>query len=243
MKNLLVIGASSDIAKATAKEFARNGFSLTLLAREIDSLEGFKKDIEIRYEVEVRLYQFDLNNFLEFDSFYNQLEIKPDVVLYGAGFMAKQEDSQNSKELTIESININFTAPAVILNTVANDFEKRGSGTIIGISSVAGDRGRKANYIYGSSKAGFSAYLSGLRNRLFEKNIQVITVKPGFVDTKMTKDLDLPKNLTASVEEVADDIFKAYKNKKDVIYTKPKWFFIMLIIKHIPEFIFKRLSI
>ena len=243
MKNLLVVGARSDIAKATAKEFAKNSFNLTLLARDVDSLEGFKKDVKIRYEVDVKLYQFDLHNFLEFDSFYNELEIKPDVVLYSAGFMAEQKKVQNSKELIIDTININFTAPAVILNTVANDFEKRGSGAIIGISSVAGDRGRKANYIYGSSKAGLSSYLSGLRNRLFEKNIQVITVKPGFVDTKMTKNLDLPKNLTASPKEVADNIFKAYKNKKDVIYTKSKWFFIMFIIKHIPEFIFKRLSI
>ena len=121
--------------------------------------------------------------------------------------------------------------------------EKNKNGFIVGVSSVAGDRGRKANYIYGSSKAAFSAYLSGLRNRLFESKIQVLTVKPGFVATKMTDGLDLPEKLTAQPEEVAKDIFVAQQKGKDILYTKGIWRLIMLIIKHIPEFIFKKLSI
>ncbi|MBL0709233.1 MAG: SDR family NAD(P)-dependent oxidoreductase, partial [Sulfurimonas sp.] len=108
---------------------------------------------------------------------------------------------------------------------------------------VAGDRGRKANYIYASAKAAFSTYLSGMRNRLFESGVSVLTVKPGFVATKMTQGLDLPKKLTAQPQEVADDIFKAQQGGKNILYTKWIWRYIMLIIKHIPEFMFKKMSI
>lgn len=114
---------------------------------------------------------------------------------------------------------------------------------IAGISSVAGDRGRASNYIYGSAKAGFSAYLSGLRNRLAKCGVNVLTIKPGFVATKMTSGLYLPPKLTVMPEQVANDIFKAQQSKKSILYTKKLWFFIMLIIKHIPEFIFKKMSI
>jgi short-subunit dehydrogenase len=140
-------------------------------------------------------------------------------------------------------INVNYTGAISILNIVANDFEKERRGFIVGVSSVAGDRGRKANYIYGSAKAGFSAYLSGLRNRLNDSGVQVLTVKPGFVNTKMTEGLDLPPKLTASPSEVAEDIFNAQQKGRNILYTKPIWMVIMLIIKHIPEFIFKKMSI
>jgi short-subunit dehydrogenase len=130
-----------------------------------------------------------------------------------------------------------------MLNIVANDFEKERRGFIVGVSSVAGDRGRKANYIYGSAKAAFSAYLGGLRNRMFESGVQVLTVKPGFVNTKMTEKLDLPEKLTAQPEDVATDIFKAQQSGRNVIYTKSIWMLVMLIIKHIPEFMFKKMSI
>ena len=128
-------------------------------------------------------------------------------------------------------------------NIIANDFEKRRSGFIVGISSVAGDRGRKSNYIYGSAKAGFSAYLSGLRNRLHSVHVQVLTVKPGFVRTKMTEGMDLPERLTAQPEEVAKDIFKAQQRGRDVLYAKGMWRWIMLVIKTIPEWLFKRMDL
>jgi len=114
--------------------------------------------------------------------------------------------------------------------------EQNKNGFIVGISSVASDRGRKTNYIYGSSKAAFS----GLRSRLYQSNVRVLTVKPGFVNTKMTQGLNLPKKLTAEPQDVAVDIFKAQQNKKDVIYTKAKWRLIMLIVKNIPDFIFEK---
>jgi short-subunit dehydrogenase len=130
-----------------------------------------------------------------------------------------------------------------MLEVIAADFEERGHGMIIGISSVAGERGRQSNYIYGSAKAGFNAYLSGLRNRLSKRGVHVMTVLPGFINTKMTASLDLPGLLTAQPEEVAEDIYKAFQKKKNFLYTKWFWRWIMLIIKYIPEPVFKRMGL
>jgi short-subunit dehydrogenase len=239
---VLIVGANSDIAKESARIFAKEGFDLILSNRDIKRLEDFKKDIELRYDKKVDLVELDLLELNKIENFYNSLD-EIDGVIVASGIMYEQGEAFNDNHKTLQTINVNFTSVVMLLNLIAKKFEKRQSGFIIGISSVAGDRGRKANFIYGSSKAGFSAYLSGLRNYLFNKNVQVITVKPGFAETKMTENLDLPPKLTAKPEDVAEDIFNTYKNKKDIIYTKSIWRFIMLIIKHIPEFIFKRLSI
>ena len=129
------------------------------------------------------------------------------------------------------------------MNIIANDFEQRRSGTIIGISSVAGDRGRQSNYLYGSAKAALTTYLSGLRNRLARSNVHVVTVKPGFVRTKMTSGLALPGPLTAKPERVAADIFDAYQKRGDQLYTLWPWRYLMFIIRNIPEPVFKRLRL
>jgi short-subunit dehydrogenase len=131
----------------------------------------------------------------------------------------------------------------LLLNTVAARMELRGSGAIIGVSSVAGDRGRASNYVYGSAKAGFTAFLSGLRNRLTKKGIRVMTVKPGFVRTKMTEGMKLPNPLTATPSEVGQAVVKAWQKKRDVIYVRPVWWVIMTIIRAIPEVVFKRLNL
>jgi decaprenylphospho-beta-D-erythro-pentofuranosid-2-ulose 2-reductase len=141
-----------------------------------------------------------------------------------------------------KTIQVNFTGAVSILNIVANDFEQRGKGSIIGISSVAGDRGRQSNYIYGSAKAGFTAYLSGLRNRLAKSGVHVMTVKPGFCRTKMTENLQLPAALTAEPDQVAHSVFQGLDQKHNVVYTLWMWRWIMLIIRMIPEFIFKKLN-
>ena len=125
----------------------------------------------------------------------------------------------------------------------ANRFEQRGSGCLIGISSVAGERGRATNYVYGSAKAGFTAFLSGLRNRLAKKGVHVITVLPGFVATKMTAGMDLPRKLTAKPSEVANCLFNAVQKKHNIVYVKPVWRFIMMIIRNIPEHVFKKMKI
>ena len=137
----------------------------------------------------------------------------------------------------------NYIGAVSILNIIANDFEKRKSGVIVGISSVAGDRGRMSNYLYGSAKAGLTAYLSGLRNRLFHSGVHVLTVKPGFVRTKMTEGLPLPVLVTADPEQVAKKIYAAIKRRKNTIYILPIWLLIMYIIRNIPEAIFKKMKL
>lgn len=243
MSYVLIIGAKSDIAKAVAREYAKHGYHLYLAARDVEVLESFSNDLKIRYEKDIRLLEFDITDFTSHQSFYDSLEVKPQGAIVVSGYMTEQNEAQVELAKTLNTINVNYTGAVSILNTIANDFETRQSGFIVGVSSVAGDRGRKTNYIYGSAKAGFSAYLSGLRNRLHQASVNVLTVKPGFVDTKMTEHLDLPKKLTAQSQEVAEAIFKAQQKNKNIVYIKTIWFFIMLVIKHIPEFIFKKMSI
>jgi len=243
MSYILIIGAKSDIAKEVARVYAKAGYNLYLAARECSSLEDLKQDIQIRSGVEVELKEFDITAYESHENFYDSLKKRPLGVIVVSGYMAEQKTAQKEWSETLKTINVNYVGAISILNIVANDFEKERRGFIVGVSSVAGDRGRKANYIYGSAKAGFSAYLSGLRNRLYESGVQVLTVKPGFVNTKMTEGLDLPQKLTAEPSEVAEDIFNAQQKGRNVLYTKSIWMFIMLIIKHIPEFIFKKMSI
>ncbi len=243
MSYVLIIGAKSDIAKEVARVYAKNGYNLYLASRESESLADLKQDIEIRSGVEVKLVEFDITAFDTHEEFYTSLSERPLGVIVVAGFMCEQKVAQKDWSKTLQTINVNYTGALSILNIVANDFEKERRGFIVGVSSVAGDRGRKANYIYGSAKAGFSAYLSGLRNRLYESGVSVLSVKPGFVNTKMTESLDLPQNLTAQPQEVAEDIFNAQQRGRNILYTKTIWMFIMLVIKHIPESIFKKMSI
>ena len=243
MSYVLIIGAGSDIAKATAREYARNGHDIYLAARNTNAIEDFSKDVAIRSGRNVRCLHLDILDYNSHQSFYDNLEEKPEGVISAVGYLGDQQLAQNNFSETQTIINTNYTGITSLLNIIANDFEQRKNGFIIGISSVAGDRGRKSNYIYGSAKAGFTAYLSGLRNRLHASNVQVLTVKPGFVDTQMTRGMDLPKKLTAQPETVAKEIYRAHKKGKNIIYTKGIWKWIMLIIKNIPEFQFKKMDI
>lgn len=243
MSYVLIVGAKSDIAKEVARVYAKNGYSLYLGARDIGELEELAVDIKVRSSVDVKLIELDVTEFSTHKKIYEDLEEKPLGVIFVAGYMPDQDEAQDDWDKSFNTINVNYTGAVSFLNIVANDFEKQRRGFIVGVSSVAGDRGRKANYIYASAKAAFSTYLSGMRNRLFESGVSVLTVKPGFVATKMTQGLDLPKKLTAQPQEVAEDIFKAQQSGKNTLYTKWIWRYIMLIIKHIPEFMFKKMSI
>jgi len=243
MSYVLIIGAKSDIAKETARTYAKNGYNLYLAARKSEELEDLKTDIEVRSGVEVKLQEFDITDYESHQSFYDSLSEKPLGVIVVSGYMVEQKLAQKDFSESLQTINVNYTGAVSILNIIANDFERERRGFIVGVSSVAGDRGRKANYIYGSSKAAFSAYLGGLRNRLYESGVSVLTVKPGFVATKMTENLDLPEKLTAQPADVAEDIFSAQQKGRNVLYTKSIWLLVMLIIKHIPEFMFKKMSI
>ena len=243
MDYILILGAKSDISKAIAKKYAENGYNLYLAARESSELQNFANDIKIRNQKDIKCIDFDTLDYKSHQNFYNSIEKKPIGVISVIGFLGDQEKAQVDFKETQKIIDSNYTGLVSILNIVANDFEIRKNGFIVGISSVAGERGRISNFIYGSAKAAFTTYLSGLRNRLFISNVNVMTVKPGFVATKMTERLDLPKKLTAKAEEVANDIFNAQQKGKNVIYTKWFWKWIMLIIKNIPEFQFKKMNI
>ncbi|MBN2816004.1 MAG: SDR family oxidoreductase [Campylobacterales bacterium] len=243
MSYILIIGAKSDIAKELARVYAKNGYDLYLAGRNIDELQNFSEDIKIRSGRNVILKELDITDFTTHLDFYAKLEPKPLGVIVVSGYMTEQSIAQTQWSESLNTINVNYTGAVSLLNIVANEMQESRNGFIVGVSSVAGDRGRKANYIYGSTKAAFSAYLSGLRNRLYEYDVHVLTVKPGFVATKMTANLELPEKLTAQASDVANDIFKAQQSKKNTLYTKWIWRYIMLIITHIPEFLFKKMSI
>ena len=243
MESVLILGASSDIADAIGRQFAKNKYSIILAGRNIKALENVKKDYEIRYQVPVFLSEFDAQNFDSHASFLNNLPSQPLITVCVFGYLGEHEKALMQWNECINIININYTGAVSILNLIANKYEVDGKGTIIGISSVAGERGRQSNYIYGSAKAGFTAYLSGLRNRLALKNIHVLTVKPGFVKTKMTEGLPLPKPLTALPEQVGKAVYNAFIKKKNTLYVLWMWQWIMLIIKLIPEPIFKKMKL
>jgi len=243
MSYVLIVGAKSDIAKATAREYAKNGYDIYLAARNVSELEAFADDIRVRSEKVVELVELDILDYRSHQTFYDALAEKPLGVITAVGYLGDQEKAQIDALESEKIINTNYTGVVSLLNIIANDFEQRRAGFIVGISSVAGDRGRKSNYIYGSAKAALTSYLSGLRNRLYESQVHVLTVKPGFVATKMTEGMDLPEKLTAQPEQVAQDIYKAQQRGKNVLYTKWMWRYVMMIITNIPEFIFKKMSI
>lgn len=239
-KWLLVLGAGSTIAMAAAKRFARAGWSVYLASRDREELEKTAADLRLRYGVGAKSFYFDALDFASHAELYGELPVKPDGVLLAFGMLGDQKQAQPDFTHAHKIIETNYLGAVSILEVVAGDMEKRRAGFIVGISSVAGDRGRRSNYIYGSSKAGLTEYLSGLRHRLFQAGVHVVTVKPGFVATKMTEGLDLPDKLTAAPEDVANTIYKAVRKRKNTVYVTKIWRLIMLIIVHLPEFIFKR---
>ncbi|RPE08212.1 SDR family oxidoreductase [Chitinophaga lutea] len=240
---VLILGAGSDMAVAIARKYAQGRYAIQLAARRPEELQALQHDLQIRYDVPVSTHAFDALDFDSHAAFYQSLPIKPMIVVCVFGYLGNQEEGQRNWDEAARILHTNYTGAVSILNIVAEEMAAHNSGTIIGISSVAGERGRMSNYLYGSAKAGFTAYLSGLRNRLFHAGVHVMSVQPGFVYTRMTENLTLPPLLTAKPEQVADDIFNAADAKKNVIYTRWFWRYIMLIIKSIPEFIFKKLKL
>lgn len=238
--SVLILGARSDIGMAAAHRFAKEGYAVQLAARNVNTLETDRSDIALRHGAEVTLHEFDALDTQSHSNFVTSLPELPIIALSAIGYMGDQSESEQNSEAAATVIRSNFEGPASILGILANKFEERGSGSIIGISSVAGERGRASNYIYGSAKAGFTAFLSGLRNRLASKGVHVLTVQPGFVATKMTAGLDLPPALTGTPEGLAEAIFRAEKKQKNILFYKGRWRLIMFIITHLPESIFKR---
>jgi decaprenylphospho-beta-D-erythro-pentofuranosid-2-ulose 2-reductase len=240
MSTVLILGATSDIGFAIARKFASEKYDIQLTARHTNQLRPLQSDIEIRYGVACSVYAFDATAFETHTSFYNSLCPKPDIVIYVVGYMNDNEKVIRDWNESLKTINANYTGAVSILNIVAENYSQIQKGIIIGISSVAGNRGRQSNYIYGSAKAAFTAYLSGLRNKLYHCKVHVMTVVPGFVYTKMTEHLQLPALLTAKPDEVATAIYNGVRKKENVVYVKWFWKWIMLIITAIPESMFKK---
>ena len=241
--NVLIIGAGSDIARSIAEKYASLGFDIMLTARRPDELERVAKDLSVRYEIKAKTYELDVLNYSKHESFFESLERMPEIIVCAAGYLGSQEKAEKDPKEARLIMETNYNGCAALLDIAARHLEEKGSGTIIGISSVAGDRGRPSNYFYGSSKAAFSEYLAGLRARLFKKGVHVLTVKPGFVQTKMTEDMNLPPLLTASPGKVANAVINSARKKRNTIYVKWFWRYIMIIIFLIPEPVFKRLKL
>ena len=243
MATVLILGSTSDMAMAIARKFASEKYDIQLAARNIEQIAPLQSDISIRYQVNCSVHSFDAAAFETHQAFFNNLIAKPDVTVCVFGYMGDNETAMANLKEAQTVIHTNYTGAVSILNVAASYYLTVKKGVIVGISSVAGERGRQSNFMYGSAKAGFTAYLSGLRNRMFRENVHVVTLLPGFVYTRMTEDLKLPKLLTAHPSEIGDAVYSAVINKKNIIYVRWFWRWIMMIIKMVPEAMFKKLKL
>jgi len=239
--HILVLGATSEIAKYFCY-FYNNDAVLYLAARREEQLAPLKNDLELKGSSRVELLHFDAGKPFELDEI-KKIAPAIDILLVAIGYLGEQERAESDTQEMLNIIDINYRNLLPAINLVATEMKKRRSGTIVGISSVAGERGRGSNFFYGSAKAAFTAYLRGLRNSLHHHNVHVVTVLPGFIDTKMTAHLDLPRPLTSSPKQVAARIAKAIKRKENIIYVLGIWRWIMLAIRMIPESIFKKMRL
>lgn len=244
-KQVLILGAKSAIARAIALRLVDEGYDLVLAARQVETLQPFAADIKLQHGRQVHLLEFDALDFDTLADLPQRVEAQAgpfqlSVLVFG--YLGQQDSTAQRTEEMLNVLHANFTGAAVTLAHIANYMERKKGEGLIGIGSVAGDRGRQSNFFYGAAKGGLALFLQGLRNRLAPKGIHVLTVKPGFVDTPMTEGLD-GLFLVAKPEKVADDIVRAYKKGKDVLYTPFFWRWIMLIIRSIPERLFKRLKL
>ncbi|MDY3364281.1 SDR family NAD(P)-dependent oxidoreductase [Riemerella anatipestifer] len=241
---MIVLGSNSEVAQAFVEKVLSEGQrfrNLYLCTSNRESAEKFAKHIEVKYLQHSQVIMLDLMQPIDFKVLE---EVDSELLFCASGYLGKgtEEGLLNHKN-TEAIIDINYAKLVPLLNYFAEKMASKRAGTMVVLSSVAGDRGRQSNFIYGSAKAGLTAYLSGLRNYLFHRKVHVMTVKPGFMATKMTEGMPLNPKLTATPKQAAASIYKAYKAQRNVAYVLPIWWAIMLIIKNIPEFIFKKLKL
>ena len=245
MKRVLIIGATSMIAEHGARIWASRGDMLYLAARNEERLQTIAADLKVRGASEVATNCIDLNYMDRHIDLLDAAENTMggiDIVLIAHGTLSNQKSCELSVEETLAEIQTNALSTISLLTLIANRFEAKKDGTICVISSVAGDRGRASNYVYGSVKAMVTAFTSGLRQRLYKSNVAVVTIKPGFVDTPMTA--EFKKGLLwAKPSAVAEKIVKAIDTKKNEVYTSFFWWAVMVVIKTIPSKIFKRIDL
>lgn len=248
MQRIVIFGATSAIASACARLWVAQGNSLFLVGRNQTKLKNQLADLRVRSILDQAIdgMDADLNNIDQHDSLFDRAEAALggiDIVLVAQGCLPDQSDCEQSVALTMDMLQTNALSPVSLLTIAANRLEAQGSGVIGMINSVAGDRGRQSNYVYGAAKGMVALFMQGLRNRLAHKGVAVVTIKPGFVDTPMTAHFENKGSLWAQPETIAKDIVHAIEKRLSVVYTPWIWRWIMLIIRHIPEIIFKRLSL
>jgi decaprenylphospho-beta-D-erythro-pentofuranosid-2-ulose 2-reductase len=245
MRRILIVGATSAIAEATAREFARRGDALFLVGRSPERLRAIADDLKIRGAASIGMRSIDLRELQSFAGLIDEAAHSLgglDAALIAHGTLSDQKECETSVAVMLNEFTINALSVMALCTLLANRFEAQGRGVIAVISSVAGDRGRQSNYVYGAAKASLSAFTSGLRQRLYPKGVHVVTVKPGFVSTPMTA--AFKKGLLwASPASVGTAIAKAMMRGTPVLYTPWFWRGIMWIIKSIPEFVFQRLRL
>ena len=243
MPHMLILGATSEIARACALRFALEGWDLCLAGRRLDALHAMAQDLHAKTGCTVDCVEFDALNSSTHAKLWASLADRADAVLCAVGLLGDQIAARHDEDAADAILRANFTGLVPLLSMAADTFEHRQRGLIIGISSVAGDRGRASNYLYGSAKAGFTAFLSGLRARLASSSVHVLTVKPGLIASPMLEGRDLPKYLIATPETAARDIANAVRKGKSTLYTPWYWRGIMLAVKHLPERLFIRLKL
>ncbi|MGG7566935.1 SDR family NAD(P)-dependent oxidoreductase [Rhodovulum sp. DZ06] len=241
---VLVLGAKSDMARAIARALAERGHPIQLAARSPEDIARDAADLTARYGVPATCHAYDAEAPAEGEGgaagLLAGLPAAPSIAICAVGFMPEQEESANDPALGRRVIAANFTGPAQALEMIAGRMHATGLPcAVVGISSVAGDRGRAKNYVYGAAKAGFSEWLSGMRQKYAASKVQVLTVKPGFVNTAMTAGMDTPAPLTSQPEDVAKAVLKGLDGGKTLVMD-PKWRLIMAIITHLPEKIFMK---
>ncbi len=245
MKRILIIGATSAIAEHCARIWAAQGYALHLVARNDQHVQAIASDLKVRGASEVTTYCLDLNDVDRHEDLLRTADDTlgdVDIVLIAHGTLSNQKSCELSVHETLAEIQTNALSTISLLTPIANRFEAKKSGTICVISSVAGDRGRASNYVYGSAKAMVSSFTSGLRQRLQKSNVSVVTVKPGFVDTPMTSSFKKGV-LWASPQAVASKIVSAIESNKTEVYVPTFWRSIMLIVRLIPNTIFARIKL
>jgi short-subunit dehydrogenase len=246
MNNILIIGGTSAIAIACARLWAQDHGRFMLVGRNEEKLQQTAADLRARGASEVQTHVLDLDDLnghaAMLDRAQQDLQ-RIDIALVAHGSLPDQQACEDNPEQALRAFASNGLNVIALLTRLGNLMEAQGSGSIAVLSSVAGERGRPSNYLYGSAKAAVSVFCSGLRARLFKSDVHLLTVKPGFVDTPMTQGLSLPSLLLAQPDRVARDIVSALHKRRSTLYTPWFWLPIMAVIKAIPEFVFKRLSL
>ncbi|HSE12553.1 MAG TPA: SDR family oxidoreductase [Rudaea sp.] len=246
MRKILIIGATSAIAEATARLFAARGDALFLVARNAEHLRAVVADLNIRGAARADSATLDVTDFAAHEAVLDQAERDLggiDVALIAHGTLSDQTQCEQSVATMRREFDINALSTLALLTSLANRLEARRGGMLAVISSVAGDRGRQSNYVYGAAKASVSTFLGGLRQRLAKSGVTVLTIKPGFVVTPMTAAIASKGALWAQPEQIAAGIVKAIDRRRNIVYLPWFWRWIMLVIRHIPEPLFKRLKL